>query len=81
MDSTRLISAPKMTSVELQLLTNIDMHSLGSNPEERPRGGICMVSHCYAKANNDPDVLNTYIVYLDARHFQYLGSSGWMIPR
>ena len=67
-----------MSSVKLQLLTNIDMHLF---VEKGLRVGICMVSHRYAKANNDPDVLNTYIVYLDARHIQCLGSSGWVIPK
>ena len=39
----------KKTGVNLELLTNVDMHLF---IERGTRGGISMVSKCYAKANN-----------------------------
>ena len=59
----------KKTGVELELLTDLDMHQF---IERGMRGGISMVSKRYAKANNpliegyDPENLKNYITYLDA---------------
>jgi len=61
----------KKTGIELELLTDIDMHLF---IEKGIRGGISMVSHRYAKANNpmcpdyNPDLPNTWISYLDANN-------------
>ena len=61
----------KKMGVELELLTDIDMHLF---MERRMRGGICMVSKRYAKANNpyvpgyDSSKQKTYIQYEDANN-------------
>ena len=61
----------KKTGVELELLTNIDMHLF---VERGMRGGISMVSKRYAKANNprfqgyDPNKPNKYNMYLDSNN-------------
>ena len=59
----------KKTGITLELLTDYDMHCF---VEKGIRGGISMVSHRYAKANNpyleehDSSKPNNYIMYLDA---------------
>ena len=61
----------KKTGVELELLTDLDMHLF---IERRMRGGISMASKRYAKANNprvegyDPTQPINYITYLDANN-------------
>ena len=61
----------KKTGVELELLTDLDMHLM---IERGMRGGIPMVSKRYAKANNprvkdyDPAKPTNYITYLDANN-------------
>ena len=61
----------KKTGVELELLTDMDMHLM---IERGMRGGISMVSKRYAKANNprvegyDPAQPKNYITYLDANN-------------
>ena len=61
----------KKTGVELELLTDLDMHLF---IERGMRGGISMASKRYAKANNplvegyDPTQLTNYITYLDANN-------------
>ena len=61
----------KKTNVELELLTDYDMHLM---IEKGLRGGISMVSKRYAKANNpliesyNPNKKNSYIMYLDANN-------------
>lgn len=61
----------KMTKVKLELLTDIDMYQM---VEKGIRGGISMISHRYAKANNkymndfNPEDISSYIVYLDANN-------------
>ena len=61
-------AALKMTGVELELLHDPDMHLF----VEKPHGGISMISHRYAKANNphlpeyNSDLPNSYIMYWDA---------------
>ena len=61
----------KKTSVTLELLTDYDMHIM---VEQGLRGGISMISHRYAKANNkyfgeyDSSETSSYISYLDANN-------------
>ena len=61
----------KKTGVELELLTDLDMHLF---IERGMRGGISMASKRYAKANNprvegyDPTQPTNYITYLDANN-------------
>ena len=68
----------KKTGVELELLTDMDMHLF---IERGMRGGISMVSKRYAKANNprvkgnDPAKPTNYITYLDANNLDRLAMS------
>jgi len=68
----------KKTGVELELLTDQDMHLF---MERGMRGGISMVSKRYAKANNplvegyDPGKPINYITHLNANTFYGLASS------
>ena len=61
----------KKTGVELELLTDLDMHLM---IERGLRGGISMVSKWHTKVNNprveeyDPAQLMNYITYLDANN-------------
>ena len=61
----------KYTNINLELLTDIDMHML---IEKGMRGGISMVSKRHAKANTphtadyDPEKDNNYIMYYDANN-------------
>jgi len=61
----------KMTKVEVELLTDIDMHLF---MEKGLRGGVCMASKRFAKANNpqcseyDITKPNSWIMYLDANN-------------
>ena len=61
----------KKTEVELDLLTDMDMHLM---IERGMRGGISMVSKRHAKANNprvegyEPEQSTSYITYLDANN-------------
>ena len=69
----------KKTGVELELLTDLDMHLF---IERGMRGGISMASKRYAKANNprvegyDPAQPTNYITYLDANNLY-----GWAMSR
>ena len=69
----------KKTGVELELLTDIDMHLF---VERGMRGGISMVSKRYAKANNprdqgyDPSKPKKHIMYLDANNLY-----GWAMSK
>ena len=69
----------KKTGVELELLTDLDMHQM---IERGIRGGISMASKRYAKANNpqvegyDPSQPTNYITYLDANNLY-----GWAMSR
>ena len=64
-------AALKMTRVELELLTDIDMHHM---VEKGLRGGISVITKRWAKANNphvpdyDEKKPNSYIIYLDANN-------------
>ena len=61
----------KMTKVELELLTDVDMHLF---IEEGLRGGISVICNRYSKANNKylpnyrQDEESKYIIYLDANN-------------
>lgn len=64
-------AALKMTGVQLELLTDPDMHLF---VEKGLRGGIAMISNRYATANNpylqdyDPQLPTNYLMYLDANN-------------
>lgn len=68
-----------MTGVELELLTDPDMHLF---VEKGLRGGITTITKRHAKANNsylddyDPDKASNYIVYLDANNLY-----GWTMSQ
>ena len=72
----------KMTDVELELLPEKDMYLFLENPN----GGISMISHRYAKANNkylpdfDPEKASTYIMYYDANSL-YSGAMRQFLPK
>ena len=69
----------KKTNVELELLTDIDMHLFF---ERGLRGGVSMVSKRFAKANNpqcpdhDTTKPNNWIMYLDANNLY-----GWAMQQ
>ena len=61
----------RKTGVELELLQDSDMYTM---MKDGVRGGISMISHRHAKANNpgaegyDPTKPTSYIIYLDANN-------------
>ena len=71
----------KKTGVELELLPDKDMHLLLQNPN----GGISMVTHRHAIANNkyfpgyDPSKRSTYLMYFDANSL-YSGAMTRYLP-
>lgn len=87
LDPAHYFSAPGMswdalletTKVQLELLTDIDMHLF---MEKGLRGGVCMVSKRFAKANNpqcpdyDSTKPNSWIIYLDANNLY-----GWAMKQ
>ena len=87
LDPAHFLSAPglawqaclKKTEVKLELLTDNDMLLMF---EKGIRGGMCQVSHHYAKANNkylknhDKDIESSYIEYLDADNLY-----GWAMSK
>ncbi|XP_033753110.1 uncharacterized protein LOC117336607 [Pecten maximus] len=72
-------AALKMTNVRLELLTDIDQHLF---IEDGLRGGISMISHRFAEANNpyvpgyNPMKPTEYITYLDANNLY-----GWAMSQ
>jgi hypothetical protein len=68
-----------MTGVELELLTDADVYLF---IEEGLRGGISMITHRFAKANNPyvggyiTEQENNYIMYLDANNLY-----GWAMSQ
>lgn len=72
-------AALKMTCVELELLTDPDMHLF---LERGLRGGISTITKRHAKANNtyldeyDTEQASTYIIYLDANNLY-----GWAMSQ
>ena len=87
LDPSHYLTAPslsmdamlKMTEIELELLTDVDMHLFF---EKEIRGGISTVTGRYSKANNpymedyDPEKETAYIQYLDANNLY-----GWAMSR
>ena len=87
LDSAHFLSAPglawqaclKITGVELELLTNVDMLL---KVEKGIRGGICHAIHRFAKANNkymksyDKDEESSYIQDLDTNNLY-----GWFMSQ
>ena len=87
LDPSHYLTAPslsmdamlKMTEIELELLTDVDMHLF---LEKGIRGGISTVTGRYSKANNpymedyDPKKETAYIQYLDANNLY-----GWAMSR
>ena len=81
----------KMTGIELELISDVDMYLM---IERGLRGGMSVISHRKAEANNkymtsyDPEKPSKYITYLDANSLyswsmiQYLPYSGfkWIDP-
>ena len=62
----------KMTNIQLQLMTNVDMHQF---IEKGMRGGISYIANRYGQANNkymktyDEKAPSKYIMYLDANNY------------
>ena len=87
LDSAHFYTAPglswaaclKMTKVELELLTDVDMHLF---IEEGLWGGISVICNRYSKANNkylpnfSLDEESKYIIYLDANNLY-----GWAMSQ
>ena len=79
----------KMTNIELELMTNVDMFQF---IEKGMRGRVSYIANRYGKANNkymeeyDEDSLSKYMMYLDANNLygwamsQHLPTGGfrWM---
>ena len=69
----------KMTRIELNLISDIDMHLFN---EKRMRGGIFYIAKRYSKANNkymesyDSSKESKYITYLDANNLY-----GWAMSQ
>ena len=86
LDPAHYVSSPglawdamlKMTKINLELITDIDMQLF---IEKGMRGGISCITHRHAKANNkymknyNPDIENSYNIYLDANNLYGWGMS------
>ena len=87
LDPAHFLSAPglaweaclKKTGVKLELLTDYDMLLM---VEKGIRGGMCQVTHRYAKTNNkymknyDKNIESSYLTHLDANNFY-----GWAMSQ
>ena len=72
-------AALKMSDVQLDLFTDIEMHLL---IKRGIHGGVAIITHFYAKANNqyldnyDPSKEKEFIIYLDANNLY-----GWAMSQ